>query len=92
VDTVKGAPRRLKTWRITAVDDSPEGEGVAEFVVAAADKSAARSAFVGHGLRGIFGPPAITDRPHDVAVQRPGVVFKLDYRSGAWSALDGGMS
>jgi hypothetical protein len=86
----KGAPRRIKTWQIIAVDDSPDGEGVAEFVVAAADKTAARSAFVGHGLRGIFDPPRITNGSWDFVVQRPGVVFKLDYRSGLWSPVDGG--
>jgi hypothetical protein len=82
---VKGTgPRRPKTWKIIAVDEDPDGETVGEFVVGAADRSAARAAFLAYGLRGMMGPPENMNRPLDLAVERPGVVFKRDCRSNAW--------
>ena len=78
----------LKTWKVIADDPSPEGEGVAEYVVAVTDKASARKAFLNFRLRGMFGPPATT-KSVSVAMASPGVVFKLNFRSGRWEPLDG---
>ena len=78
----------LKTWKVIADDPSPEGEGAAEYVVAVTDKASARKAFLSFRLRGMFGPPAVT-KSVPVAISSPGVVFKLDFRSGRWEPLDG---
>ena len=42
------------------IDVSPDGDGVAEFVVAAPDRAAARAAFVVHGLRSMHGAPNLS--------------------------------
>lgn len=77
-------PTNLKTWKIIAVDEDPDGETVGEFVVAAANRPAARAAFLAHGLRGMMGPPRNMNRPLDLAAQQPGVVFKRAYRTDTW--------
>jgi hypothetical protein len=79
---------KLKTWKIIAADESPGGEGATEFAVAAPNKPAARTAFLDHGLRGMFGPPAVSDRFVADAMDQPGRVFRLDPRSGGWSPLE----
>jgi hypothetical protein len=83
-------PKRPKTWKIIAVDEDPDGETVGEFVVAAADRPAARAAFLAYGLSGMTGPPENMNKPLDLAMEQPGVVFTLDYRSNVWSPVPEG--
>lgn len=69
-----------KVWKIVSRGGR---DGVTEYAVAASTKSAARQAFLAANIRAMRDAPVVV-RDIPEALERPGVVFRKDWRSGDW--------